>query len=90
MAAKKKFDLDGSIVQVEKGIEQPSLSTDHYPKSAEIAKEDHENNIKMIYLNFHVSEEFRKEFKIWCAHKGLKQNHAFVKMFERIKSLDLI
>lgn len=89
MAAKKKFELESSIVQVSRGVEQEVPAADAYPSPQEAAEAE-QLKVKMIYLNFSVSEDFRKEFKIWCAKKGLKQNEALVKMFDRIKNLDLM
>jgi hypothetical protein len=67
---KKKFDLTSSIVDV-------SLDKDGREKLS-----SKKNNTS---LTISIDDEKRREFKAWCADKGLKMNEAFLEAFELLK-----
>ena len=40
---------------------------------------------KLVSLNFKVTERERREFKVWCASRGLTQVEAFRQGFKLLK-----
>ena len=40
---------------------------------------------KLVRLNFKVTERERREFKVWCASRGLTQVEAFRQGFKLLK-----
>lgn len=71
---KKKFDLTSDIIKVNLG-----------EQDQEQVKVDKK---KSMLLTISVDEDMRKEFKTWCARKGLKMNEAFIKGFNLLKKQD--
>ena len=74
---KKKFDLTSEIVEVSLGEDKVK----NLESNIEIKK-------KNILMTISVEEEVRKEFKVWCARKGLKMHEAFIKGFALLKKQD--
>lgn len=74
---KKKYDLTSDIVKVDLGENEQSNE-----QSAV------DNKKKNILLTISVDEDMKKEFKTWCARKGLKMNEAFIKGFNLLKRQD--
>ncbi len=40
---------------------------------------------KLVSLNFKIPERQRREFKVWCAERGVAQVDAFRKGFQLLK-----
>ncbi len=40
---------------------------------------------KLVSLNFKIPERQRREFKVWCAERGITQVEAFRKGFQLLK-----
>lgn len=40
---------------------------------------------ELVSLNFKISERERREFKVWCASKGITQVEAFKRGFKLLK-----
>lgn len=85
---KRKFDLSKDMIRLEREEEESNFVPQYAvtPNSSE--KKVEEEQVERLYLSLRVTEEFKKEFKIWCTYKGLKQNEAIVKIFNKIKSLE--
>lgn len=90
MTEKKKFELTPDLINLEDENAEYKTSIPLVTKrpGAEIAEKN--DKTKGAYLNLSVPEDFRKEYKIWCAQKGLKQNEALIKMFDAVKNTNLI
>jgi hypothetical protein len=41
---------------------------------------------ELVALNFKLTERERREFKVWCASRGLTQTEAFKMGFKLLKS----
>ncbi len=40
---------------------------------------------ELVSLNFKISERQRREFKVWCAERGITQVEAFKRGFQLLK-----
>lgn len=76
---KKKFDLTADLVD----ISDEKMPTTHLSQYLE--KKPIENKSKTILLTLSVEENFRAEFKSWCARHKLKMNEAVIKGFQLLK-----
>ncbi|PCJ22179.1 MAG: hypothetical protein COA94_09270 [Rickettsiales bacterium] len=86
---KKKFDLTSDIINVDLGEANAEESLPAVlSQSRAHRQQEVEAKNKNVLLTFSVEEAFRKEYKIWCARKGLKMNEAFIKGFELLKQVD--
>ena len=76
---KKKFDLTSDIVKVDLDIKEEDKDF--------IEKEQKKINKqkKKVLITIAVEEDFRKEFKSWCANMGLNMNEVFIQGFELLK-----
>lgn len=83
---KKKFDLTSDIITVD--LEE--VKNDHNT-AAEVAvsstKTDKPKK-KSVLITITVDPALRKEYKTWCARKGIKMNEAFIEAFELLKKKD--
>lgn len=43
---------------------------------------------ELVSLNFKITERERREFKVWCAERGLTQVEAFRKGIELLRQQD--
>lgn len=43
---------------------------------------------ELVALNFKLTERERREFKVWCAARGLTQVEAFKKGFNLLKKME--
>jgi hypothetical protein len=43
---------------------------------------------ELVALNFKVTERERRDFKVWCAARGLTQVEAFKRGFRLLKKLE--
>lgn len=43
---------------------------------------------ELVALNFKLTERERREFKVWCAARGLTQVEAFKKGFNLLKKIE--
>ena len=77
---KKKFDLTSDIINV--NLDE-AMSDRHLAPKEEIERTNIEKKVVLVTLS--VEEELRKEYKTWCASKGLKMNEAFLKGFDLLK-----
>lgn len=41
-----------------------------------------------VNVNFRITERERREFKAWCANRGMSQTEAFKRGFELLKKED--
>lgn len=42
----------------------------------------------LVSLNFKITERERREFKVWCASRGLTQVEVFKKGFKLLKEIE--
>lgn len=68
----KKFDLSSNLVKVPK-VEAVSTITD-------------EKSEKRVTMTFGVTEDFRSEYKIWCAKNKMDMKKALIESFQLIKN----
>lgn len=81
MVKKKKFDLSSDMINLERSSPEEERIVERV-KEDRLVKSD-----KRIYINFSVTEDFKKEFKVWCAEKELKHNEALILMFNKMKNI---
>lgn len=68
---KKKYNLTSDLINLDDDIINKE-------------NENHDKS-KYILLTMSVDEQFRYEFKTWCARHRMKMNEAFVKSFTLLK-----
>ena len=81
---KKKFDLKHDLVQVDLG---KNNNNDYFVSDKKINKKEEspQKKEKQVLLSIRVDEKFHKEYKIWCAKKGINMKDAFLTSFELMK-----
>ena len=88
---KKKFDLTSDIVNVDlediKMDQRSSLESSGFSSKAAQKRNGAENK-RAVLITISVDEEVRKEYKTWCAKRGVKMNEAFLEGFELLKKKD--
>ena len=88
---KKKFDLTSDIVNVDlediKMDQRSSLESSGFSSKAAQKRNGVENK-RAVLITISVDEEVRKEYKTWCAKRGVKMNEAFLECFELLKKQD--
>lgn len=55
---------------------------------AEKNQEDDDELDELVALNFKITERERRDFKVWCAARGLTQVQAFKQGFKLLKEKD--
>lgn len=55
---------------------------------AEKNQEDDDELDELVALNFKITERERRDFKVWCAARGLTQVEAFKRGFNLLKNID--
>lgn len=56
------------------------------PKMAEKNQDEEARLDELVALNFKLTERERRDFKVWCASKGMTQTEAFKMGFKLLKS----
>lgn len=86
---KKKFELTSNIVEVDLDEAKndqiqlnASASTDREIKPAQTSEKQEGRAL----LTIAVSPDVRKEYKVFCAKKGMRMQDAFIKGFELLKA----
>lgn len=86
---KRKFDLSPDLVQIDSAIEaQPNDVIE--PVGSTIVDDSKLPNpaikkIKPTLMTIGVDPVFKREYKVWCAKRGLKMQDAFIQAFELLK-----
>ncbi len=68
----KKFDLSSKLVSVSKEEPAPVIID--------------EKNEKKVTITFGVTEDFRSEYKAWCAKNKMDMKAALIESFQLIKN----
>lgn len=55
---------------------------------AEKNQEDDDELDELVALNFKITERERRDFKVWCAARGLTQVEAFKRGFMLLKKIE--
>ncbi|SDJ51441.1 hypothetical protein [Salipiger marinus] len=55
---------------------------------AEKNQEDDDELDELVALNFKITERERRDFKVWCAARGLTQVEAFKRGFNLLKKIE--
>ena len=55
---------------------------------AEKNQEDDDELDELVALNFKITERERRDFKVWCAARGLTQVEAFKRGFMLLKKME--
>ena len=55
---------------------------------AEKKQEDDDELDELVALNFKITERERRDFKVWCAARGLTQVEAFKRGFNLLKKIE--
>lgn len=55
---------------------------------AEKNHDDDQELDELVSLNFKITERERRDFKVWCAARGLTQVEAFKQGFRLLKKLE--
>ena len=55
---------------------------------AEKNQEDDDELDELVALNFKITERERRDFKVWCAARGLTQVDAFKRGFNLLKKIE--
>jgi predicted HicB family RNase H-like nuclease len=63
-------------------------ASQHKPAGANHAADGPEQTNAPVPLNFRVPSEFRKEFKVYAAQKGVHMNELVQHAFEALKERD--
>jgi hypothetical protein len=86
---KRKFDLSPDLVQIDSSVESPNDETTEQVNSTVVDDNKLPNpvvqKIKPTLMTIGVAPEFKREYKVWCAKRGLKMQDAFIKAFELLK-----
>jgi len=78
---KKKYDLTSDLISIDKD----NILIDNAVNSkAEILENKNTKETKVL-LTLSVQEEFRSEFKSWCARHKLNMSEAIIKGFKILK-----
>jgi len=78
-------DSDRSYLEIKKSAYEDMGD----PQMTEHAHEDDDPELdELVSLNFKISERERREFKVWCAGRGLTQVEAFKRGFRLLKEKD--